>query len=215
MDVTLRADARKEIGTAPSRRLRARGLVPAVLYGAGIDGAVAVAVGRRELLAALSTEAGRNAVITLDVDGAEHITLAREIQRHPVRNEVLHVDFVAIRRDQEVQSDVPVVLVGEAPATADDLVVTQQLTTVSVTSLPADIPDQIAVDVSGLASPGDTIRVGDLAPPRGVTVVTDADEPVVAVAAGEVVEEAIEEAAETARAEEAAAAGEPAPGASQ
>jgi large subunit ribosomal protein L25 len=212
MDVSLRVDARTERGSASARRLRARGLVPAVVYGAGIEGAIPVKVGRRDLVAALSTEAGRNALITLELDGSSHLTLARELQTDAVRHEVIHVDFVAIRRDQEVAAAIPITLVGEAPASREGLAVAQQLFALSITALPGNIPGHIEVDVSGLEGVGDSIRASDIALPPGVTVVTDLDETIVAVAAAvvEEVPEEVEEALEAAEGE-APAAGEAAP----
>ena len=191
MDVTLRADRRDETGSAPARRLRARGLVPGVLYGAGVDTATPVAVDRRDLVAALSGAAGTNALITLDIDGASHLTLARELQRDPVRRELLHVDFVAVRRDQAVTADIPVDIVGEAGRGGGDVVVSLVLPTLTVSCVPGDLPDRIEVDVSGLESAGDSIRAGQVALPRGVTLVTDPDEPIVSVSVTSVVEEEI------------------------
>src|SRR2546421_249751 len=100
-EVGLAAQPRHEAGTRPSRRLRAAGKVPGVLYGHGID-AVALAVDGRELRGALSTPAGVNALLTLDVAGDRHLAMARQLQRHPVRGSVIHVDFVIVRRDEVV-----------------------------------------------------------------------------------------------------------------
>lgn len=188
MDVTLQVSARPHIGTAPARRLRAAGQVPAVVYGAGIEGSISVVVGRRDLAAALNTDAGRNALITVQVDGDSHLTLPREIQVDPVRNEVVHVDFVAIRRDQEVSAEVPIVLTGDAPAVRNDLLVAEHLFQLQISCLPGNLPDHIEVDISGLENVGDVIRTGDLALPEGVTLATDPEEPIVMVTAPRVAE---------------------------
>lgn len=213
MDVTLQVSARPQIGTAPARRLRASGQVPAVVYGAGIEGSLSVVVGRRDLAAALNTDAGRNALITVQVDGDSHLTLAREIQVDAVRHEVVHVDFVAIRRDQEVSAEVPIVLTGEAPAVRNDLLVAEHLFQLQISCLPGNLPDHIEVDISGLENVGDVIRTGDLALPEGVTLATDPEGPIVMVTAPRVAEvapaaeEEAEEAAEPG-AEEASGEGE-------
>src|SRR3990170_8139369 len=94
--VILRAEPRTDFGTRPSRRSRRAGSVPAIVYGRGLD-TLSVSVGRRELHAALHTEAGANALINLEVAGSKTLlTVAREIQRHPVRGEIIHLDFINI-----------------------------------------------------------------------------------------------------------------------
>lgn len=94
-EVTLRAETGRATGTRPSRRLRSTGMVPAILYGPDTE-AVSVAVDARELRNALSTEAGLEAVIRLQVGSETHTTKAREVQRHPTKDDILHLDFVKI-----------------------------------------------------------------------------------------------------------------------
>lgn len=94
-EVTLRAETGRTTGTRPSRRLRRTGMVPAILYGRGAE-AVSVAVDARELRNALSTEAGLDVVIRLEVGNDAHDTKARELQRHPTTDDILHLDFVRI-----------------------------------------------------------------------------------------------------------------------
>jgi large subunit ribosomal protein L25 len=136
----------------------------------------------RELRAALSGEAGVNALLALQVDGTTHLAMAKEIQRHPVRGTVSHVDLVVVRRDQPVVAEVPVVLVGEAEEVQKaGGVVDQQVFNLAVHSLPADIPHAIEVDVSGLVI-GNSVRLSDVRLPAGVT--TDA-EPELTLVVGE------------------------------
>jgi large subunit ribosomal protein L25 len=176
-EVTLLADPTRALGSRPARRLRADGKVPAVLYGHGID-PVPLAVDGRELRSALTGESGLNALITLDVDGTRHLAMARHLQRHPVRGNVSHVDFVIVRRDEVVSAEIPVHLVGEATEVLnEDGIVDQPLFMLTIRAKPADIPAGIEVDVSALTI-GDTIRVGDLQLPAGVTTVVDVEEPV-------------------------------------
>jgi large subunit ribosomal protein L25 len=173
----LQAEAGRTTGSRASRRLRAEGKIPAVVYGHGID-PVSVAVARRDLRAALTTEAGMNALIDLGVDGEQHLTLVRDIQRNPVRNEVTHVDFLVVRRDEIIQVDVPVVLNGLAEEVKREAgTVDQVIFELTVSATPGTIPNEFAVDISGMVI-GDTIRVGDLSLPSGVTTEVDPEEPV-------------------------------------
>lgn len=210
-EVALAAEPGRTTGSAAARRLRAAGKIPAVVYGHGID-PQSVAVDGRSLRLALSQEAGLNALINLDVGGSQHLAMARQLQRDPVRGTVAHVDFVIVRRDEVVTAEVPVHLLGEAEKVqrADGLV-EQQVFTLTVHATPANIPAAIEVDISGLDI-GDVIRVGELSLPPGVITEQDAEEPVVAGQASRVAAEieAVEaEAAEEAGvpAEEVAAAG--------
>jgi large subunit ribosomal protein L25 len=203
-EITLEAETGRTTGTRESGRLRAQGRIPGVIYGHGTT-PLPVAVDGRKLRAALTTDAGLNALLALDVAGETHLTLAREIQRHPVRNTVIHVDFQIVRRDEVVSAEVPITLVGEANQVAiNDGVVEHQLFSLTVQATPGLIPNLIEVDISGLTI-GDAIRVGDLTLPEGVTTEVDPEDTVV-LAQGSAV--AAEMEAEEAEAEaEAAAAG--------
>lgn len=173
-DTTLRAATGRGTGSSEARRLRRQGQIPAVVYGHGVE-AVAVAVPGRELRLALNSDAGINAVLDLDVDGRHYTAMAREIQRHPVRGTVQHVDFQVVDPDEEVTADVQVVLVGEAVELVHaDGAVDQQLFTLTVRAKPSDIPTSIEVDQSGLTV-GSSIRVGEVALPAGVATDMDPD----------------------------------------
>jgi large subunit ribosomal protein L25 len=177
-EITLVAEAGRPIGSRPSNRLRAAGRVPAVIYGHGMA-PLKVSVDGRDLRAALTTQAGLNALLSLRVDGKTHLTLAREIQRHPVRHTVLHVDFQIVRRDEVVSAEVPVNLVGEAIQVSQNQgVIGQPLTSLTVHATPDRIPNSLEVDISGMAI-GDTIRVRDLPLPSGVRTDLDPEEAVV------------------------------------
>lgn len=175
--VKLRAAARTDTGTRQARRLRAQGKIPAVVYGLGAD-PQAVTVEWRELRLALTTGQAMNAVVHLDVGGQSSPTLVKDLQRHPVRRDVLHVDFLRVDLDVAVEAEVPIVLTGEAIKVRQaDGLVEQTLGAVVVAAKPDLIPPQIAVDVSELEL-GATVRAGELDIPPGVTLVTDANEPV-------------------------------------
>lgn len=196
-EITLAAEAGRTTGSAASGRLRTEGKIPGVIYGHGID-PIPIAVEGRALRAALHTDAGVNALLNLTFDGQTHLTMARDIQRDRVRNVVIHVDFQVVRRDEKISADVPLVLVGEAEAVArENGVVDQQLFTLTVNATPVTLPNEIEIDISGLAI-GDSIRVADLNLGSGVTTDVDPESPVVVAQAQQVeVEEPVEgEAAE-------------------
>ncbi len=207
-EINLPAEVGRATGSRPSGRLRAAGKIPGVIYGHGIE-PVPVAVEARALRAALNTEAGLNALLDLQLDGTTHLTVPRDVQRDPVRGTVLHVDFQIVRRDEIIAADVPVNLVGEPEELhRADGVVDYQLFTLAVHATPGRVPNSIDVDISSLAV-GDTIRVGDVALPEGVTTDVDPEAPVVVgqppqVSEEDLVTEAEAEAAAELEAEEAA-----------
>src|SRR3954452_10906940 len=157
-EVTLTAAPGRPVGSRPSRRLRATGKVPDVLYGHGTD-PMALAVDSRDLRNALTGEAGLNALITLRVDSESHLAMARHLQRHPVKGSVDHVDFVIVRRDEVVTAEIPIQLVGEPTELHnEDGIVDQQMFSLTIKAKPLDIPGHVEVDISGLTI-GDAIRV--------------------------------------------------------
>lgn len=172
MAITLTASTGRIAGSRSSTRLRTDGFVPAVVYGLGRD-AVAVSVPWPDLRRALTTEAGLNALITLDVDGQKDLAIIKDLQRHPVRRNVLHIDFLRVDPDALVAVEVPLILVGEAKLVeARKGIVDQPLKTLTVKAKPADIPSQIEIDITNLDI-GVAITVETLTMPAGVT--TDID----------------------------------------
>jgi large subunit ribosomal protein L25 len=177
-EITLTATPRPPKGTRTARRLRGEGKVPGVLYGLGAD-AVPLSVEWRELRAALVTEQGLNAVIHIEVDGEKTPTLVKDMQRHPVRRNVLHIDFIRVDLDKPVDVEVSISLEGEAEAVSrEGGVVDQVLLALHITAKPSDIPSGLSVDISGLEI-GEALRVGDIVLPAGVTTSVDAEEAVV------------------------------------
>jgi large subunit ribosomal protein L25 len=178
-EITLAAETGRPTGSSAARRLRAEGKVPAVLYGPGTE-AVPVAIVWRELRAALTTDKGTNALITLDLGkGAKRQAVIKELQRHPVRRDVLHIDFFEVDPDQPITTDVTIVLEGEAEAVRREQgVVEQAMNALVVSGKPNLIPGHLSVDVSGLEI-GHTITVADIELPNGVTTEVDPEETVV------------------------------------
>ena len=177
-EITLNAETGREHGTSASKRLRREGKIPAVVYGHGIE-PLTVAVDGRELRHALTGDSGLNALVNLQVGGERHLTMAKVLQRHPVRGTVTHVDFQVVSRDEVVTADVPVHVIGEAKAVhAEGGVLENPLTQLTVQATPARIPHAIEVDITDLKV-GEAIRVGDLKLPAGVSTEIDPDEPIV------------------------------------
>ncbi len=171
-EIKLAVESGRPLGSRPSNRLRNEGKIPAVIYGHNSD-PTSVSVVWRELRAALTTDAGLNALLELEVDGEARLAIVKDIQRHPLRHTVTHVDFLLIGRDEELSVDIPVIAEGEAlNVTRENGMVDQVLFSLTVNARPADIPNELVVDISEL-NLGDSIRIADIALPSGVT--TDAD----------------------------------------
>jgi large subunit ribosomal protein L25 len=211
MDVTLIAETGRSTGSRPARRLRVEGKVPGVVYGLDRD-PVSVLVAWPELRRALTTEAGLNALITLDVDGQHDLTIVKDLQRDPVRRAVTHVDFLRIDRDASISVEVPIVLLGEAhQVEVEQGIVEQLLHTLLITSKPGAIPSQLEVDISALEI-GGAVRVSDLTLPDGVTTEIEPEEQIAIASATRAAE--AEAAAESAEGEEGGEDGESTDGSS-
>jgi large subunit ribosomal protein L25 len=209
MELKLKAEKREESGKGPARKLRAAGRIPAVLYGHDMD-PVPLSVDAKELFHVLHGSAGSNVLVDLEVDGAGHLALPREIQRDVVRARYIHIDFLAVRRDEKVSVSVPVLVVGESPGVKAGGVLEHHLWELAVECLPGDVPEGLEVDVSRLQV-GDSLRVEDLVPPGGVTILTPLDDAVLSVVIPQVrVVEEVEAVAEEEAAAEGAEAASPA-----
>ncbi len=178
-EVTLTASTGRPLGTGPSRRVRAEGRIPGVVYGSG-GAATALTVDRADLRRALTTDAGLNALITLEVDGESFLTVVRELQRHPVRRDVLHVDFLKVDPNAPIEVEVPIRLVGEAKqVTTNGGMTEQRITVLKVLVRPDSIPDSIDCDISGMTLEDSSILVADLQLPDGVESRSPAQQAVV------------------------------------
>ena len=181
--VTLSASTSRERGSRNARRLRTSGSIPAVVYGHDVS-SLAISVNAKAFRTAMSGEQGLNSLIDLDADGKKFLVMAREIQRHPVRGTVSHIDFQVIDPTKPVVAEVPLHLVGDAVEVRHaDWEVDQQMFSLEVSARPDQIPNFVEVDISGL-SVGSAIRVSDLVLPKGVEAAGDPSASVVATHAG-------------------------------
>jgi large subunit ribosomal protein L25 len=172
MDVSLTAELGRTTGTRPSKRLRAEGKVPAVVYGMGTD-PTSITVEWKELRRVLTTEAGLNALIDLHVGDEANLTVIKDMQRDPVRRNVTHVDFMMIDRNVAMDFDIPVVVGGDTGKLEHEKGMADQLLyTLTVKAKPGSIPTQIDVDLTELGI-GDQIKVGDLQLGDGVETEVD------------------------------------------
>jgi large subunit ribosomal protein L25 len=162
---------------------------------------VSLSVARRDLRIALSGPAGQNTILTLNVDGNSFNAIVKEMQRHPVRRTVAHVDFVQINLSEEIVVQVPVHLTGNAKAVVSaGGLVDPAVDTLELKATPANVPNEIVVDITDM-TPDSVIRLSDIAMPAGVSALGDPDMPVVTVlmsrAATEAAKDGAEGAAET------------------
>lgn len=201
-DAKLAASSRDDLGKGAARKLRAAGRIPAVVYGNG-EGAQSLSLDGREVNRLFANISIDNTVIHLTVDDAKPVrVLVREVQRHPWRSEILHVDFFQVRAGETVTVEVPVRLSGTAAGVREGGVLDQTLYDLAVRCRVDRIPEAIDIDVSGL-NVGDTLYVSDLSLPEGVETDVEGERVVVSVTPPTV--SAVQEAGEEGEAEGAAA----------
>ena len=158
------------MGRSAVRKLRARGFIPAVIYG-GHDQPQALQVSARDINAMMSQASGENVLVELEIggDGQSRTALVQEVQHSPVGGEIRHVDFHAISMDQMIEAEVPLEPVGTAVGVKTyGGLLEQSLRALAIECLPGDLPDRITVDVSQL-NIGDSIDVREIQLPHGVT----------------------------------------------
>ncbi len=195
---TLQGQKRELVGRKV-KNLRAKGVVPATVYGKKIS-SESIAINAAEFLK-LYALTGETGLIELTVGSQMSPVLVHTVQKHAVTAELLHVEFYHVDLKEKVHTKVPVVFVGEAAAVSEKKGVLLTLSTeVEVEALPAELPEKIEVDVTGLAEVDQELKVSDLKAPSGVTILTESE--VIVVKVGELVSKAAEE---QAAAEEAAA----------
>ncbi len=175
--VILKAHVRAGTGKRVAKDLRAKGIVPANVYRAG-EGAISIQVPIDELADALQTKAGENVLITLKISGGksaikDKTVLIKEIQREPIRDGVLHVDFNEISLTETLKINVPLSSKGEPVGVkVDGGILEHIMWEVQVECLPTDIPEKIEVDVSNLKL-GESLHVKDIVPSEGFKILSD------------------------------------------
>ena len=181
--IQLKAEAREEAGKKPTKKIRNEGFVPAVVYKEGKE-TVSLKINEKELAYVLKSKAGANVLIGLKIDGdksKERTVLIKEVQRHPIKSQILHVDFQEISLTDKLTIDVPLVTKGEAEGVVkEEGVLEHVLWEIKVECLPADIPSKIEVNVTSLKI-GDSILVKDIQVPAGVKILNAPDQTVISV----------------------------------
>jgi len=192
--ITLRAESGRSTGSRASRRLRREGHVPAIVYGKNTD-PLAIVVDHRELRAALTTEAGLNALISLEVGTDKILTLPRVVETHPFRREIRHVDFVTVALTDTVAAEIPVHFVGDAVGIEAGGVLSTARTVVQIEALVTNIPSFVELDISALEI-GDALRISDLPAIEGVIYTEDPADTVVSITVPAALEAETDEEAE-------------------
>jgi len=188
--VKLTAERRTDTGRSAVRKLKAMGVVPAVIYGAK-DTAEPLQVSRRDINAMLSHAAGENILVELEIAGKSRLALVQEVQHAPLGSAILHVDFHAVSMDEMIQAEVPLEPTGTANGVKNmGGLLEQNLRSLAIECLPRDLPDVISVDVSALDI-GDAIHVREIQLPSGGTTRVQADLTAFSVLAPTVEEEPV------------------------
>jgi large subunit ribosomal protein L25 len=153
--------------------------VPGVLYGQGME-PQAISLSSQDLLHFFHATHGAAAVVDIEIDGKKQMAIPREVQRDHLRGRYIHIDFLALRRDEKVRMTVEIHEEGEAAGIKTGGVIEHHLREIDIECLPGDVPESIIADVTALEL-GDMLRVRDIEPPSGVTILSDPDTPVISV----------------------------------
>lgn len=173
---TLQAAQREVPGSAASRRLRREGIIPAVIYGAQ-QRTYPIQVNNKDFAEILRHQTSENFLVNLEIEGAKEKTklaIVQEIQQNPMTGQVIHVDFHAVKEDENVHANVPIELTGDAVGVKIGGLLEHLVHSLDIECLPANLPDMISHDVSDLAI-GESVHVRDLALPTGVATHMDGD----------------------------------------
>ena len=191
---SLNAQTREAVGKSAARKLRRRGLTPAVVYGHGSD-TMHVAVPEREL-SALISHAGSHALVELQLAtggrGKKHLALIKDVQRDYLKDTAIHADFQKVALDEEIESVVPVALVGESAGARDGGILQHGVWELQVRALARSLPEQLEVDISGLGI-GDNLRVADVSFPDEVQILNNPEEVLASILAPAKAAAAVEE----------------------
>ncbi|WP_010632673.1 50S ribosomal protein L25 [Sporolactobacillus vineae] len=205
LNAAIRDDSKKSI----AKQLRREGQIPAVVYGKGVEENESIAVNAGEVSKAFRKE-GRNAIITLNLsDDKKYTVMAHELQFNNLKGTIQHIDFLAINVNEAIDAVVPVELKGTETVEVGEVVVNNQLSELTVRSLPKNLPAAIELDVSGLHV-GDSIRISEIKPAGDYTILGEPEDVVVSVSYSSKVADTTPETEATNQAEPAAPEEKPA-----
>ncbi len=169
MQIEISANSRKLHGTGANRRLRSQGRLPGVIYG-GSGAAQSIDLDHKDLYYKLKMEAFHASILSINVDGKKEQVLLRDVQMHPFKQQVLHIDFQRIRQDQKIYVKVPLHFINADIAPGVKLsggMISHVATEIEISCLPKDLPEFITVDLSGMTA-GSTLHLSDLTLPENV-----------------------------------------------
>lgn len=195
----------REVHGKKVKKLRRQGMIPGVVYGPVVDGTVSVSVDDREFNRFFMAH-GHSTIFSLKWEGGNQPVLIREVQRDPVRQDILHIDFFAPNMDVKLRQNVSVYLSGDVDVPGATL--QQTITEIEVEALPSDLPSEITLDATGLEEIGDTLTVEDVPPIENVEIITEPETVIASIVADAVEEEEPEEGEEGEELEGEAAEGE-------
>ena len=181
MEATLKATLRDEKGSPESRRLRTDGLLPAIVYGQGME-STSVYINAREFTNALKSEAGSNIILNIELGEKDKVTaLARQIQRHPYKDEFVHVDLIKVDLTQTVEAEVQINYLGIPIGVKDEGALVQTINnTLRISALPTNIPTSLDIDIAHL-NVGENVIASDIELPEGVTLANEDDDSVMVI----------------------------------
>jgi large subunit ribosomal protein L25 len=181
MEATLKATIREEKGSPESRRLRTEGLLPAVVYGLGME-STSVYIDAREFTNALKTEAGSNVILNIELGEKDKLTaLARQIQRHPYKDQFVHVDLIKVDLTQTVEAEVQINYLGIPIGVKEEGGLVQTINnTLRIIALPTSIPTSLDIDIAHL-NVGENVIDSDIELPEGVTLANEGDDSVMVI----------------------------------
>ncbi len=178
----IKTQLRVKEGKASTKKVRKEGNIPSVLYGKK-EQSVPLKMDAKTFIKMLSRLEGKHPIVKLEIEGGAHLdspAIIKEIQRDPVNNSVIHVDFQKIRLDQKIHTSVPVIIVGQSEGVKMGGVLDHQLRELEIECLALQVPAHIEIDVTNLTL-GRSIHVSDITPPEGVKILTDSDRVVVSI----------------------------------
>jgi large subunit ribosomal protein L25 len=163
------------------KKFRKNGLIPAVIYGHGLDNSITISLKYNEFVK-VYRNSGNTSVVDLDIEGKKVHTLVHDVQYHPVKDTFVHIDFLSVNMKKAVEAEVPLTFVGiPAPVKQDGAILQKIIEFVTVLALPDSIPHEIEVDLSKIETISSVFQVKDLIVPKGVSVVNEADEVIASV----------------------------------